>query len=56
MPLYTYQCSKETCHHVIDKIQKISDEPLKECPECKEQTLVKQVSGGAIIKMTGIRY
>jgi putative FmdB family regulatory protein len=56
MPLYTYKCSTESCACVVDKIQKITDEPVKECPVCKEQTMVKQLNGGALIKMTGIRY
>lgn len=32
MPLYEYQCKK--CHHRFEKIQKFSDPPVKECPEC----------------------
>ena len=33
MPLYEYQC--ESCGKVHEIIQKFSDEPLSECPECK---------------------
>lgn len=32
MPLYEYQCL--TCDHTFDAIQKFSDDPLSECPEC----------------------
>ncbi len=32
MPLYEYQCEK--CGAVIEKIQKLSDPPLKRCAEC----------------------
>jgi putative FmdB family regulatory protein len=32
MPLYEYECKK--CNKVFEVQQKISDEPLKECPEC----------------------
>jgi putative FmdB family regulatory protein len=32
MPLYEYKCQK--CAAVFEIIQKISDSPLTECPEC----------------------
>ena len=32
MPLYEYKCQK--CTSVFEVIQKISDSPLTECPEC----------------------
>ena len=52
MPIYEYQCSN--CHHQFDIIQKISDEPLKECPECHKDTAVKLVSAaGFQLKGTG---
>jgi len=33
MPLYEYQCT--TCSKVTEIIQKFSDTPLAECPECQ---------------------
>ena len=42
MPIYEYQC--EACDHKLEKLQKISDEPLKVCPACHESTLNKLVS------------
>lgn len=33
MPLYEYQCNK--CNRVHEVIQKFSDAPLSECPECQ---------------------
>ena len=33
MPIYEYNCSK--CQKVLEVIQKISDPPLAQCPECK---------------------
>lgn len=42
MPIYQYQC--ESCGHELEALQKISAEPLTECPECKEHRLVKQVT------------
>lgn len=32
MPIYEYRC--ESCGKVFEFIQKFSDEPLTECPEC----------------------
>lgn len=32
MPIYEYRCGK--CQHQFDLLQKITDEPVKECPEC----------------------
>ncbi len=33
MPLYEYECPK--CEKVLEVMQKFSDAPLTECPECK---------------------
>lgn len=33
MPTYVYRC--KSCEHQFETIQKMTDEPLKECPECK---------------------
>ena len=42
MPIYEYQC--EACDHKMEKLQKLSDEPLKVCPICNEPRLNKLVS------------
>lgn len=42
MPIYEYQC--ENCEHQFDKLQKISDEPLKDCTACGEPSLKKMIS------------
>lgn len=42
MPIYEYQC--ESCEHYLEKLQKISDEPLSICPECGQASLKKHVS------------
>jgi putative FmdB family regulatory protein len=42
MPIYEYRC--DHCGHEFDTLQKVSDEPLKVCPECNEPRLVKKVS------------
>ena len=50
MPIYEYQC--QNCEHKMEAIQKISDKPLKDCPECEQDTLRKLVSAAAF-KITG---
>lgn len=42
MPIYEYACNK--CGHTFDVLQKISDKPLKVCPECKKSALRKLIS------------
>jgi len=42
MPIYEYQC--EACDHKMEKLQKLSDKPLKVCPMCNELRLNKLVS------------
>jgi len=50
VPIYEYQC--QHCEHKMEAIQKISDKPLKDCPECEQDTLRKLVSAAAF-KLTG---
>lgn len=42
MPFYEYECTN--CKFYVETLQKISDEPLKQCPSCKKQTLKKLIS------------
>jgi putative FmdB family regulatory protein len=42
MPIYEYQC--EACGHRLEAIQKISDAPLRDCPECGKPALQKLIS------------
>ena len=42
MPIYEYQC--EACGHRLEALQKLSDEPLSECPECGRPSLQKLIS------------
>lgn len=52
MPIYEYKC--KSCEHKFDKIQKISDDPLRDCPDCGEPELVKLISAaGFRLKGTG---
>ena len=52
MPIYEYQCS--SCHHQFDVIQKMNDEPVKQCPQCSQDKAVRLVSApGFQLKGTG---
>ena len=42
MPFYEYQCS--SCGHRHEELQKISDGPLRKCPDCGRSTLKRLVS------------
>ena len=42
MPFYEYECTN--CKFYVEALQKVSDQPLKQCPSCKKQTLKKLVS------------
>jgi len=42
MPIYEYQCSK--CGHHLEALQKLSDKPLRECPECGKHSLTRLMS------------
>jgi len=45
MPIYEYQC--EACEHKLEKIQKMSDDLLVDCPKCHQPKLKKLVSAAA---------
>ena len=45
MPIYEYQC--QACQHQIEALQKMSDTPLLDCPQCGEASLNKKVSAAA---------
>ena len=45
MPFYEYQCAK--CGQEEEVLQKISDKPLKKCPECGKLSMKKMVSASA---------
>ena len=42
MPIYEYRC--KSCGHELDKLQKMSDPPLIDCPACGKPTLKKLIS------------
>jgi len=45
MPIYEYQCQQ--CDHALERIQRMSDEPLRDCPACEQPQLRRLVSAAA---------
>lgn len=41
MPIYEYGC--DTCGHTFERLQKVSDAPVTECPECDSVGSVKKL-------------
>jgi putative FmdB family regulatory protein len=42
MPIYEYRCA--ACGHELEALQKISDSPLRKCPECGKSMLKRLMS------------
>jgi putative FmdB family regulatory protein len=42
MPIYAYKC--DSCGHAKDVLQKMSDDPLTQCPSCCAPTFSKQLT------------
>lgn len=42
MPIYEYKCVE--CGHQLEAIQKVSDDPLTECPTCGPGKLKRLIS------------
>lgn len=42
MPIYAYKC--ESCGHAKDVLQKMSDAPLTDCPQCGAASFKKQLT------------
>lgn len=52
MPIYAYACS--ACGHRQDILQKLSDAPLSECPQCHVPSFSKQLTApGFVLKGSG---
>ena len=50
VPIYEYQC--QSCGHEMEALQKMADDPLKDCPACEQAALKKLISAAAF-KLTG---
>lgn len=42
MPIYEYKC--QACAYEFECLQKISDGPLTDCPQCQKASLIKKIS------------
>ena len=42
MPIYEYLCTD--CEHKLEKLQKMSDAPLTDCPACEQPALKRLIS------------
>ena len=42
MPIYEYRCQE--CGHEMEKLQRMSDDPLTDCPACGKSQLKRLVS------------
>lgn len=52
MPIYAYKCS--ACSFEQDVMQKVSDAPLTDCPQCGKATFTKQLTAaGFALKGNG---
>ncbi|MFA9461876.1 FmdB family zinc ribbon protein [Thiohalorhabdus sp. Cl-TMA] len=51
MPTYEYACS--SCGHQLEVKQRISEDSLTECPECKEHGLRKQLNNAGSFVLKG---
>ena len=45
MPIYAFRC--EACGHAFDRLQKLSDPDPRECPNCGEPAVKRQVTAPA---------
>jgi putative FmdB family regulatory protein len=50
MPIYEYQCAK--CGHHLEALQRLSDKPLRECPECGRHSL-KRLMSAPLFRLAG---
>ena len=51
MPTYEYKC--ENCGHQFEQFQSITSKPLRVCPQCGENTLIRLIGAGSGIIFKG---
>jgi len=54
MPTYDYICND--CNKMYEYFQSMSDNPLTKCPECKNNSLRRIISGGTGLIFKGSGY
>ncbi|HXH03561.1 MAG TPA: FmdB family zinc ribbon protein [Candidatus Competibacteraceae bacterium] len=45
MPIYEYLC--DNCGHELEALQKVTEAPLSDCPECQQSALQRKISAPA---------
>ncbi len=51
MPTYQYECN--SCEHIFEIMQSITDKKLLECPKCNKNTLQRLIGTGSGIVFKG---
>lgn len=51
MPTYVYRCRK--CGHEFERLQRITEDPVSECPECKGEVCRLVFPVGIVFKGSG---
>ncbi len=54
MPVYEYACEK--CQHEFEVEQRITDDPVKTCPECRSRKVKKLISQTSFVLKGGGWY
>ncbi len=51
MPTYGYHCQQ--CKHTLEVMQSITAEPLRSCPQCHQDSLIRGPGGGLGLHFKG---
>ena len=51
MPTYDYTC--DACNHEFERVQRITEKPLKKCPKCGKLKARRMIGGGGFILKGG---
>jgi putative FmdB family regulatory protein len=54
MPIYEYRCPD--CGHEFERLQRMSDDPAKDCPECSGDQVKKLISRTSFVLKGGGWY
>lgn len=50
MPTYTYQCENKECNCMFEIVQKITDKPIEQCPDCNQKVHKVINNGNFLLK------
>lgn len=51
MPTYDYSC--DNCGHAFERVQRITEKPIKKCPSCGKLKARRMIGGGGFILKGG---